>query len=1251
MDFYRPKSKPNRKNNKIKIDLANVVYDEEFVSLINSLSTTIKNYYSLSIKIIKDLYNNSLIIDNNIIYSKCFINEINYNTKEKIKQLHERIDGIKNTKKIIEKNILLIDSNLKKFFNDSKLIFQNLRSIRNSKINFAIESNKKKEHFDINNSMINLKTPFDKSDLIIKPKEKEVLFKNYNNSICNEKSISSIMCKRNRFIPMKGNSTEINKNNRLKLNYFNKNGLNYDIDNNDSIRIRKKLFEKLNKKKSYENTFTYRPKNKNIHIGNLNNILEFAPELAKTKSSFNNFYINQHSNINLNSNNINNINNNNLELSYKVIEFLSLLSNISKNNSKENPNMKKTIHKFEKIKKNLFELSKRYIEQNNTTDSQIYSKMSSNNSTKGNMKNNISKKDKQLIVMNNNIENIKKGFEYKELTDKINYLSDKINKLEKQNKKLYDMNNNSKKELINNTLLLSKKNNQLNLLNNEKSQFISQINVLKKDNEALMELIQEQNKVKNDKNINQNTNKNSNIKELQIIKQKENIIKDLNKQLNEIKIKCENVIAEKNKDINNLNKKIIELNESLKYFENLKNTIQEKENIIQKLKNDNKNNKENSKLDLKHSYNQINLNQEKLEEFTIYSEYIPKNNKELNIEQISSFIILKTISKNDDIKEFKNIIEQLENKVKELNLVIESKENEIKKYKNKNSILKGFAKYNKKKELNEEDIKDNNSIRKQYEEEINNLKKENQKIIKEKESLNLDYEQSLANNKNLETKIKIKDSEIKNLENNIKELEEQLKEVQLKDIQNIYDEKESFKEIKEESRNIKSRNILDGDTDKNNEILQLKDELKEKENEIDYLKIENQELKSKIEDYEENINNSSLKNSDFNDKYNNNALEEKIKFLSERNEYYQKLYNEVNIKLQNLENINNNLKNENDELKQNIKEDNDSSNNFKDKIEKIEKEKEGKKENNYSLNNYNILSEKSYENLKWYLLINKNMNNNEILGNENELLNYENLIWVPKINIIDIEEYENKIDEIEEKESNNKIQNEIIINRNKEISFSNNFSFHNNSGEINKNKQNNNNSINQKRNSLFSLSNNNNMDDSTNDYNKLLEKYKLTLENLNKTEDKYVKLQKKNTELKELIKKGNKSNSNNLKVSVSDDSNNYSNCNDIGKLSIIDNNFVGEGDIIGKLNNKNEREQEYYESIQIELEATKEQLKMVKNMFKESEKKLETVKKIIENLFISLTLKKKEKEECKILLKILDFTDEKIALIIDKKKK
>ena len=177
-----------------------------------------------------------------------------------------------------------------------------------------------------------------------------------------------------------------------------------------------------------------------------------------------------------------------------------------------------------------------------------------------------------------------------------------------------------------------------------------------------------------------------------------------------------------------------------------------------------------------------------------------------------------------------------------------------------------------------------------------------------------------------------------------------------------------------------------------------------------------------------------------------------------------------------------------------------------------------------------------------------------------------------------------------------------------------------------------------------------NDENNANDYNKLLEKYKTVLEKMNKTEENNIILQKKYSELKEKVKKINKNN-NNQKISISDDSNNFSNANDVGKLSIVDNNFTGEGDIIGKLNNKNEREQEYYESLYIELEATKNQLKVVKEIFKELEKKFDTVKKLCENLFSRITLKKKEKEEFKILLKVMDFSDEQIALIIDKKKK
>ena len=639
---------------------------------------------------------------------------------------------------------------------------------------------------------------------------------------------------------------------------------------------------------------------------------------------------------------------------------------------------------------------------------------------------------------------------------------------------------------------------------------------------------------------------------------------------------------------------------------------------------------------------------------------IKNSEKLLNIEQISSFYFLHKKKKEDNINNNINIINnedigKLENKIEELNLAIESKENEIKKYKNENSILKSFTKTNKNNQKDEDD-----SEKQKIDEEIEKLKNENQNILDEKRSLEDNFKKLLSDNKNKEIQLDSKNSEIKILENSIKELEEQVKELQMKNIQKIYNEQNSIKNEEEESRNIK-KNLLEADTDKNNEIIsQLKEEIKEKENEIEYLKIEIQELKSKIEDNEDNYIDSSLKNSELNDKY-NTALEEKVKFLTERNEYYQKLYDEDKIKLQNLENINNNLKKENEELKNNknfekIEEKEESGSFHSNKDEIKEEENEQNETKKYSVKNYNVLCDKIYGELKWYLLSRKK---EDIPNEDDEKLNYEDLFWVPKINIIDIDEYpesnnENEIKKIEpDKKISNKIyKSEIHLNREKEISFSN-ISFNNNSDEINKNKQNsNNNSSSLKRGSIFSLGNGNIInDDNSNDYNKLMEKFKSTLEKLNITEDKYIKLQKKNNELKEKIAKINKKSNNNIKISISDDSNNFSNTNDIGKLSIVDNNFEAEGDIIGKLNNRDIREQEYYESITIELEATKNQLKVVKEIFKEMEKKFETVKKICENLFSRITLKKKEKEEFKILLKVMDFTDEQIALIIDKRKK
>ena len=1277
MDFQLSGIQSKSKNNhqKKSIDLLNVVYDEEFVSLINSLSSYIKNFYSISLNIIKDLYNNSLMIDNNSIYSKCLINEIKYNTKEKIKQLSEKIDSICNTKKIIEKNILLIDSNLSKFYNDSKKIFKNLKTIRNSKINYAIDTS---INYDGNNSMTNFKTSFEKEDLLLNKNDKDNYYRNRNNSICydSEKLLSnSRFYNRNILIPISRKNSEMRRRYNLKLNYFNNYNQNKNNSYNNKLKLRNKLINNR-KNNSSENIFSSAIKNtviNNNYKNMVKNSLEYSPEMFRTKSSFNNFYINQNSNVNLSDDNYIN----NLELSYKVIEFLSLLSNISKKNSSNNPYISKTIQKFEETKKNLFELSKKFIEQNNKKD--INNRLFQNYNFQNNQRNKT-RKDLQLILMNNNITNIRKEIEYKELIDKINYLSSSINNLEKENQKLKNISNTTKKELSNNNILLSKKNKQLILFKKEKTDFISQINMLQKDNESLMELIHDKNK----------TNKKNDKNDELIIEEKDNIIKELNNQIkeikknnekmlkdknNELKKNYENKIIDKNNEIKNLNSKISELNNSLK---NMDNIIKEKEIIINKLK---KNEIKENNIDKNFNINQLIY--DKIEDlaFIAKSKKIKGGNltkykftfDELIFEQIERLsCVNKKENKNknnnpinfDNFDDNKKIVENLENEIKELKNNINEKENEIQKYKNENSILKSFVDNNKNKKKEEEEIKEKNN---NYKEEINKLKMENKEITEEKNNIVKDYEKLFLDNKNLEINILSKDEEIHKLQDIIKELEEQIKEKDIQYINNINNEQnnEDIEFRTQNKINTNNNNVIDINT--HNEIVsQFKDDLKEKDNEIELLKIEIQEMKSKIEEYEENFNNSSFKQ---NNEVTNN-YEEKIKFLTERKDYYQKLFNENKIKLQNLEISNKNLKNENEELKKikNMADDNHFSNNLMlVKNNLLSKENEDKNTKKiYNAENYIILGHKDYHDLKWYLLASKNISNNRELSEDTINYTYDDLIWVPKTNIEDINKFndyqsneEDKKDEKEEEKYSRKL-NKIEITKEKEISFSsnvNNFSFHNNSEDYNKNKGNiiNNISPNSKRGSFFSLGNNNNINEDNNDYNKLFEKFKNVLEKLNKTEEKYMKLQKKNIELREKIKKSNKSNGNLMKISLSDDSNDFSNGisnGDMGKLSIIEHNFDGENDAFGKLNmNKNIREHEYYESALNELEATKNQLNLVKQVLKELEKKFETIKQICENLFSKLTLKKKEKEEFKILLKIMDFTDEKISLIIDKKKK
>ena len=760
-----------------------------------------------------------------------------------------------------------------------------MKKIINSKINYAIDSSAR---YEGNNSMSNLKTSFEKEDLVLNENDRDNYYKNISNSICYDNEKPSSYTKRNlssRMFPISRRNSAINKKYNLKLNYpysdFNKNIYKASSKNNtknNSLILRNNLFNKK--------------------LNSSENMLSSALKKTLIKNNYKNSKVSPTKNNNSTYN---------LELSYKVIEFLSLLSNISKKNSNNNPYIHKTIQQFEEAKKNLFELSKKLIEQSNKKD--INNKINQNYDNQNNQRNK-SRKDLQLILMNNNITNIRKEIEYKELIEKINFLSKSNNNLEKDKKQLIIMNNHYKKELNNNNILLSKKKNQLISLKKERAELISQISFLQNDNESLMELIH--NNIDNNKN---------NENEL-IIEEKEKIIKELKSQINELKnnhkIKemknyYENKINEKNNELTNMNSKIEELKNNVK---KLNNNIKEKEMFITELTS-----KKSNKFD------DIQLNYEKIEEISYIGNEISihKENNCINIkkkfsfnelifEQMETFsYIIKTdrkIQKNNlDIDKETEMV-KLKKEIKELNDTLNEKEIEIQKYKNENSIMKNFVENNKKQD---EEINEKNG----YMEKINNLEMKIKEIEEEKSKIKSEFDKAFLDNKRLELNIVSKDEAILKLKDNIKYLEEQIKEKNKKTI-NVNDNDAIFEGINS-SKKIKTKNNNNVDIYTYNQMIsQLKDDIKEKDNENEYLKIEIQELKSKIEDYEDNFNNSSFKqNNELNEKA--NIFEEKIKFLTERNEYYQKLLNENKIKIQNLESSNKNLNKEKEELEKNNK--------------------------------------------------------------------------------------------------------------------------------------------------------------------------------------------------------------------------------------------------------------------------------------------------------------------------------------------
>ena len=241
-----------------------------------------------------------------------------------------------------------------------------------------------------------------------------------------------------------------------------------------------------------------------------------------------------------------------------------------------------------------------------------------------------------------------------------------------------------------------------------------------------------------------------------------------------------------------------------------------------------------------------------------------------------------------------------------------------------------------------------------------------------------------------------------------------------------------------------------------------------------------------------------------------------------------------------------------------------------------------------------ILSDTSFKDFKWYLM--KKRSAEEETEN---LDSYENLIWVPAINIIDLEKYEyeelgnsseivNLIKKLEEKEN---IISKISYKLEKyEKQSENNIKFQSlNVNDTNEEK------LKQEENSIF------------------IEKYNNLLQKLNTIEINFSKIQKENFELMKYKK---------LYLELNDN-------NPINKINIENNEEEKK-----KTDNSNTNDEiDYYKK-------KCEELQMLLNVLKEG----------IKNILMKLVIPKKEKGEVKQLLKLFEFSKEEQLVILGEKK-
>ena len=280
------------KNNQIKSQFTsekyNQIYDEEFVSLINSLNESIKEYYKVSKNNISQANSILILYDQQ---AQAIINLMNLivstSSYDKLNELFEQIPKILEVIKQMKINTNSNNNNLTSFFDDAKILFKSMKFKRKEKLN-ELNNNNNNMNYHYQTSSDSYNNSFNQEKMFVS-NLKSISNNSNNNLPVNNSSFNNINAIYSRIMILlnsfsdfnymisKINFEESNKFNNLQNNvkkelenFFN--FLKKYFTNNTKSLQQNKSYNDIKENKSNQRSKSTKDKNENQEIEKLKKI-------------------------------------------------------------------------------------------------------------------------------------------------------------------------------------------------------------------------------------------------------------------------------------------------------------------------------------------------------------------------------------------------------------------------------------------------------------------------------------------------------------------------------------------------------------------------------------------------------------------------------------------------------------------------------------------------------------------------------------------------------------------------------------------------------------------------------------------------------------------------------------------------------------------------------------------------------------------------------------------------------------------